>query len=99
MLTTSPGRNHVFIVSYFVHRTGERLFVHVLGVGAVAFQLLVWFVSNVIGDAVAVSIFGVLLGPIYPCTTTVFTLLLPNNIQMSAIDFISSAGSSGGADS
>jgi len=86
-----------FILSHFAHRTGERLFVYVLGSGAIAFQLLVWFVPNVIGDAVAVSILGVLLGPIYPCATTVFARLLPNNIQMSAIGFISSAGSTGGA--
>jgi len=47
--------------------------------------------------SVAVAIVGLLLGPVYPCGQTVFTRLLPANIQMTAIAFISSAGSSGGA--
>lgn len=38
-----------------------------------------------------------MLGPVYPCAQTVFTRVLPYNIQMIAISFISSAGSSGGA--
>ena len=46
---------------------------------------------------VAVSIVGLLLGPIYPCAQTVFTRLLPGNLQVFAVGFISSMGSSGGA--
>lgn len=47
--------------------------------------------------AVAVSIIGLLLGPVYPCAQTVFTRSLPGNIMMTSISFIGSAGSSGGA--
>jgi len=68
-----------------------------LGIGAIAFQLLVWFVPNTVGDAVAVSLLGLLLGPVYPCASTILTRLLPLDIQMTAYSFISSAGSSGGA--
>ena len=46
---------------------------------------------------VAVAILGLLLGPVYPCAQTVFTRLLPSSVQVFAIGFISSAGSSGGA--
>jgi len=66
-------------------------------VGAMAFQLLVWLVPNVIGDAVAVAVLGLLLGPVYPCAQTIFAKLLPRNVQMTAVGFIASAGSSGGA--
>ena len=52
---------------------------------------------QIIGDSISVSILGLLLGPVYPCGQTVFTQLLPRNIQVFAIGFISSAGSSGGA--
>lgn len=68
-----------------------------LTLGATAFQLLVWFIPNVIGDAVAVSFVGLLLGPVYPCGQTVFSQLLPRKIQTTSVGFISSAGSSGGA--
>lgn len=46
---------------------------------------------------VAVSILGLLLGPIYPCAQTIFTRLLPGKFQVFSIGFISSGGSSGGA--
>ncbi len=66
-------------------------------VGCLAFQFLVWFVPSIIGEAVAVAIIGLLIGPIYPGAQTVFTRLLPGKLQVFAIGFISSMGSSGGA--
>lgn len=52
---------------------------------------------NVIGDAVAVSLLGLLLGPVYPCAQTIFSRLMPRHVQTTAIGFIAGAGSSGGA--
>jgi fucose permease len=69
----------------------------VLVVGCAAFQLLVWLVPNIVGDAVAVAIVGLLLGPVYPLATGAFSKLLPRNIQMSSLGFVASMGSSGGA--
>ena len=43
------------------------------------------------------AVLGLLLGPIYPCAQTVFSRLLPRSVQVTAIGFIGSAGSSGGA--
>lgn len=86
-----------FTLSHVARRIGEKRFVYILGAGAIAFQLLVWLVPNVIGDAVAVAFLGLLLGPIYPCASTVFTQLLPMDIQMTAYSFIAATGSSGGA--
>jgi fucose permease len=62
-----------------------------------AFQLLVWLVPNLISNAVAVAILGLLLGPIYPCAQVIFSKTLPRNLQTMVIGFIASAGSSGGA--
>lgn len=86
-----------FVLVYFAARVGEKRFVTGLTLGTVAFQLLAWFVPNVVGGAVAVSIIGLLLGPIYPCAMSIFARLLPGNLQMVAIAFITTAGSSGGA--
>jgi len=68
-----------------------------LTVGALGFQLLVWLIPNVIGNAVAVAFLGLLLGPVYPCAQAVFSRLMPRHVQTTAIGFIGSAGSSGGA--
>lgn len=86
-----------FALTHPAHRIGEKTAVVGLTVGATLFQLLVWFVPNVIGDAVAVAIVGLLLGPIYPCSTAVYSKLLDRNIQMSSLAIVSALGSSGGA--
>lgn len=86
-----------FLLSHPAHKIGRKLAVTVLVIGSAAFQLLVWLIPNIIGDAVALSIVGLLLGPIYPCACAVFTALLPRHMQLTSLSFISAMGSSGGA--
>jgi len=86
-----------FLLSHPAHKIGEKLFVYGLIIGAAAFQLLVWLVPNVITDAVAVAIVGVLLGPVYPCATVIFSRAIPKKDQISGLSVISAFGSSGGA--
>ena len=86
-----------FALSHSIGKLGEKRSLFVLVVGAIIFELLVWLIPNVIGNAVSVSIVGLLLGPIAPCSIVLFLRLLPGNLQTSSVSFISSAGSSGGA--
>ena len=86
-----------FFLTPLCHRVGENRSVYVLSLGAVALQLLVWLIPNVLGPSVAVAFLGLLLGPVYPCGQTVFSRLLARNVQTTSISLISSAGSSGGA--
>ncbi|KAF9739365.1 hypothetical protein PMIN06_000935 [Paraphaeosphaeria minitans] len=86
-----------FVLTHLAPRIGEKTFVTVLTIGTLCLQLLVWLVPNVIGDAVAVSLLGLLLGPVYPCAQTIFSRLMPRHVQTTAIGFIGGAGSSGGA--
>ncbi|KAL2012940.1 hypothetical protein VTN00DRAFT_465 [Thermoascus crustaceus] len=86
-----------FLLSHPAHTIGEKVFVIIAIAGAVGFQLIVWLVPNMVGEAVAVAIVGLLLGPIFPCAAAVFSKLLPRNIQMSSLGFITASGSSGGA--
>ena len=86
-----------FVLSHPCHKLGEKLAVFLLVLGAAACQLLVWLIPNIIGEAVAVSIVGLLLGPVYPCATVVFSRLLDRKLQMSSLSFIAAMGSSGGA--
>ncbi|KUJ16132.1 MFS general substrate transporter [Mollisia scopiformis] len=86
-----------FLLSHPAHKIGEKLFVYCIIAGAAAFQLLVWLVPNIIGDAVAVAIVGLLLGPVYPCATTVFSRMIARKDQVSGLSVISAFGSSGGA--
>jgi fucose permease len=86
-----------FILVQPANKVGSRIAIVVLVVGSAAFQLLVWLVPNIIGDAVAIAIVGLLLGPVYPCATGVFSRLLPRSIQMSSLSFMASIGNAGGA--
>ena len=65
--------------------------------GALLFQLLVWLVPNVVGEAVAVSLVGLLLGPVYPLAMAVLSQLMPRELQLSSLSAVSALGSSGGA--
>lgn len=86
-----------FLLSAPAHKIGEKKFVYGLVVGAAVFELLVWLVPNVIGDAVAVAIVGLLLGPVYPCAASVFMRGMSRSEQVRGFGVISAFGSSGGA--
>jgi fucose permease len=86
-----------FLLAPLSAKYNQKMVIYALAVLAIAFQLLVWLVPNVIGDAVAVALVGFVLGPIAPCSISYFVKLLPRSIQTTSVSFISSAGSSGGA--
>jgi fucose permease len=86
-----------FALSHPAHKIGEKVFVYGVVVGAAIFELLVWLVPNVIGDAVAVAFVGLLLGPVYPCATVLFSRAIERKDQVSSLSVISAFGSSGGA--
>lgn len=86
-----------FLLSAPAQRIGEKKFVYWLVVGAAAFEVLVWWVPNIVGDAVAVSIVGLFLGPIYPCAATVFMRGMSRREALSGMGTASAFGSLGGA--
>lgn len=86
-----------FVLSPIGSKVGEKLFVYLLVAGATVFQLLVWLVPNIIGEAVSLAIVGLLLGPIYPCAAALFTRNLSRREQVNGMSIISAFGSSGGA--
>ncbi|KAL3419060.1 MFS efflux [Phlyctema vagabunda] len=86
-----------FLLSHLGYKIGEKRFVYGMTIGAIIFELLVWFVPNIVEEAVALVIVGLLLGPVYPCATHVFSKLISRGDQVSSLGIISAFGSSGGA--
>jgi fucose permease len=86
-----------FVLTHAAPRIGEKNYVVMLTIGTCILQVLAWQIPNIIGNAVAVCLLGLLLGPVYPCAQTIFSRALPRHIQTTAIGFIGGAGSSGGA--
>lgn len=86
-----------FLLSQPAHKIGEKVFVYGTVIGAAVFELLAWQVPNIVGDAVAVALVGLLLGPVYPCATVVFSKAIGRKHQVSSLGVIGAFGSSGGA--
>ncbi len=62
-----------------------------------AFQLLLWFVPQFYASAVAVSMEGFFLGPLFPAAIVATTKLLPRHLHVSAIGFAAAFGGCGAA--
>ncbi|KAH6985345.1 major facilitator superfamily domain-containing protein [Ilyonectria destructans] len=85
------------LLTPLAHRIGEKRFVYGTTMGAMVFQVLAWWIPNVVGSGVSISIIGLLLGPIYPCAVAVFMRGMPAQERVSGMGTISAFGSSGGA--
>ncbi|CAK7270785.1 hypothetical protein SEPCBS119000_004267 [Sporothrix epigloea] len=86
-----------FFLAWPAQRIGSRLFVYILVAGSTIFELLVWFVPNVIGDAFAVSIVGLLLGPVYPCAAGMMMRGMSRKERVLGMSVMAAFGSAGGA--
>ena len=86
-----------FLLSHPAQRIGEKRCVYGLTTGALLFQILVWAVPDIVTNAVAVSIVGLMLGPIYPCAASVFMRNMKSRDVLSGMGTISACGSLGGA--
>ncbi|KAF8187039.1 major facilitator superfamily domain-containing protein [Mycena galopus ATCC 62051] len=78
-------------------KIGERRVLYLYSVLAIALELVVWLVPSLIGDAVAVSIVGLLLGPIYPITMNYAGRVLPRWLLTGSIGWIAGFGQAGSA--
>ncbi|KAJ7753373.1 major facilitator superfamily domain-containing protein [Mycena maculata] len=78
-------------------KIGERRVLYLYSVLAIALELVVWLVPSLIGDAVAVSLVGVLLGPVYPITMMYAGRVLPRWLLTGSIGWIAGFGQAGSA--
>ena len=60
-------------------------------------ELIIWFIPSLIGNAVAVSIIGMLLGPMYPIAMNQASRVLPRWILTESIGWIAGFGQAGSA--
>ncbi|KII87582.1 hypothetical protein PLICRDRAFT_112364 [Plicaturopsis crispa FD-325 SS-3] len=78
-------------------KVGERRVLFIYFILAIALEIVVWLVPSLIGDAVAVSVVGVLLGPIYPIMMNQSGRVLPQWLLTGAIGYIAGFGQAGSA--
>ncbi|KAI0760315.1 MFS general substrate transporter [Fomes fomentarius] len=78
-------------------KLGERRAIFLYGVLAIGLELVVWLVPSLIGGAVAVSLVGVLLGPIYPLVMNHAGRVIPTPLLTGSIGWIAGIGQAGSA--
>lgn len=64
---------------------------------SIACGLVLWFVPNFYASAVAVSLQGFFLGPLFPGAVVMLTKLLPRHLHVTSIGFVAAFGGSGAA--
>jgi len=64
---------------------------------AIGLELIAWLVPSLIGGAVAVSIVGIFLGPIYPIVMNEAGRILPRWLLTGSIGWIAGFGQAGSA--
>jgi fucose permease len=85
------------VLGFVTPRIGERLSIVIYLPISAGLQLLFWLVPQFYVSAVAVSLQGFFLGPLFPAAVVVMTRLLPKHLHVSAIGFAAAFGGSGGA--
>ncbi|KAG1800261.1 major facilitator superfamily domain-containing protein [Suillus plorans] len=78
-------------------QVGERRVLFIYAILAIGLQLVVWLVPSLIGAGVAVSIIGVILGPMYPIAMNHTVRILPEWLVTGSIGWIAGFGQAGSA--
>ncbi|CAE6448114.1 unnamed protein product [Rhizoctonia solani] len=76
---------------------GERRVIYIYCLLAIGLELVVWLVPDIIGDALAVSFVGLLLGPMYPIAMNITSNIVPRRNLTGSIGWIASFGQAGSA--
>ncbi|KAJ5463341.1 hypothetical protein N7475_008285, partial [Penicillium sp. IBT 31633x] len=85
------------ILGFVTPLIGEKLAISIYMSLEIAFCLVLWLVPNFYAGAIAVSLQGFFLGPLFPAVIIVTTKLLPKHLHVSAIGFAAAFGGGGAA--
>jgi len=85
------------VLGFVTPRIGEKMAVAIYLPLAMALELVLWFVPSFVASALAVSLQGFFLGPMFPAAVIACTRLLPKHLHVSGIGFAAAFGGSGGA--
>ncbi|KAF9224392.1 MFS general substrate transporter [Gyrodon lividus] len=78
-------------------KVGERIALFIYAICAIILEIIVWLVPSLVGDAVAVAIIGMLMGPMYPIAMNHCGRVLPRWLLTGSIGWIAGSGQAGSA--
>ncbi|KAI0261661.1 MFS general substrate transporter [Gloeopeniophorella convolvens] len=79
------------------HKIGEQRALFIYAVICIALEITVWVVPSLVENAIAVSLIGVLMGPMYPILVNYATKVLPKWLLAGGIGIITGLGQAGSA--
>ncbi|CAI7676441.1 unnamed protein product [Penicillium pancosmium] len=85
------------LLGFVTPRVGEKLAIAAYILLSIAFGLVLWLVPQFYASAVAVSLQGFFLGPLFPGVVVMIAKLLPRHLHVSSIGFAAAFGGSGAA--
>lgn len=85
------------VLGFVTPRLGEKLAITIYLPLTMALELVFWLVPQFYVSAVAVSLQGFFLGPLFPAAIVAATKLLPRHLHVGAIGFAAAFGGSGAA--
>lgn len=84
-------------LGFITPRIGEGLAVSIYLIIAMSLELIFWLVPQFIVSAVAISLIGFFIGPMFPAGIVAATKLLPRELHVAAIGFAAAVGGGGAA--
>lgn len=85
------------VLGFVTPLLGEKLAVMIYIPAAMGLELLFWLVPQFIVSAVAVSLQGFFLGPLFPAVVVAATKSLPKHLHVGAVGFAAAFGGGGAA--
>lgn len=76
---------------------GEHTVIFIYSIIAIVLEITIWFVPSIVGNAVAVSLIGLVMGPMFPVMLSHSSKVLPRWLLTVCIGWISSIGMVGSA--
>ena len=84
-------------LGFITPKIGERLAVAIYIICSLGLELLFWLVPQFLVSAVAISLVGFFIGPLFPSAVIMATKLLPQELHVAAIGFAAAVGGGGAA--
>ncbi|KAF8234569.1 MFS general substrate transporter [Tricholoma matsutake] len=78
-------------------KVGERRVLFIYALLAIGLELVIWFVPSLVGDAVAVALVGMLLGPMFPISMNHARRVLPRWLLTGSVGWVVGFGQAGSA--
>ncbi|KAH7114442.1 major facilitator superfamily domain-containing protein [Dendryphion nanum] len=85
------------VLGFVTPKIGEKMAIAIYLPITMGLELIFWLVPQFYVSAVAVSLQGFFLGPLFPAAVVAATKLLPRHLHVSAIGFAAAFGGSGAA--